>query len=248
MTGALASLLPWDTAFFGHRIARVAARRLDPELVARLERWSATEAIECLYLLADPTDKATSQLAEEAGFDCVGERILLAVDLAAQAARPAPAAVRPAAPDDLPALRQISRLSYHDTRFYRDPHFDRQLCDELYVRWLEASYANAEVLVCGDASPQGYISCECERDREPPTGRIGLLAVDAGARGRGYGGALVAAALSWLRAAGMQRVEVVTQGSNATAQRVYQRHGFQPEGRELWYHKWMQHHPSGCPA
>ena len=59
------------------------------------------------------------------------------------------------------------------------------------------------------------------------------------ARGQGLGLALMYTALGWFHAAGARRVQVVTQGRNLPALRLYQRGGFQVEMVQLWFHKWF---------
>jgi dTDP-4-amino-4,6-dideoxy-D-galactose acyltransferase len=70
------------------------------------------------------------------------------------------------------------------------------------------------------------------------TGSIGLVGVAEAARGRGLGGRLVAAALGWFAGQGVERVEVVTQGRNVAAQRLYQAHGFRTRRVEVSFHRW----------
>jgi ribosomal protein S18 acetylase RimI-like enzyme len=251
--GALCTFLPWDSSFFGHRIARLRDGRLKAETLAETERWCRDERIDALYFLADVADPATAALAEAAGFRLVDVRVTLgrAVDprrTSAEGARrseeacrtPTVDSVRPARPTDLPALRRIAAASHHDSRFYADPHFERERCDELYATWIEKSCASdgdtavwvAEI----DGRPAGYVTV---RLATPKTGEIGLIAVAHDAQGRGLGGLLVGRALEDLAARGASRVSVVTQGRNLRAQRLYQRLGFSTEALGLWFHRWF---------
>jgi dTDP-4-amino-4,6-dideoxy-D-galactose acyltransferase len=50
----------------------------------------------------------------------------------------------------------------------------------------------------------------------------------------------VNASLGWFAQHGCDRVQVVTQGRNLAAQRLYQRAGFLTADLKLWYHKWYQ--------
>ena len=47
------------------------------------------------------------------------------------------------------------------------------------------------------------------------------------------------AALAWFSESGVRDVQVVTQGRNRAALRLYQRCGFVIEAVELWYHRWF---------
>ncbi|HEY6323560.1 MAG TPA: GNAT family N-acetyltransferase [Thermoanaerobaculia bacterium] len=153
-----------------------------------------------------------------------------------------PLRVRPATGTDLPRLRRIAAASHRDSRFYHDRHFDRRRCDALYAGWIETSCADPAgvVLVATaaadpSASPAGYATAVIGEDGE---GRIGLFAVAPDARGRGVGGALVAAVLDWLAGRGADPASVVTQGRNVRAQRLYQRFGMRTRSVELWFHRW----------
>jgi hypothetical protein len=46
-------------------------------------------------------------------------------------------------------------------------------------------------------------------------------------------------ALRWFTENRLNRVEVVTQARNFTAQRLYQRSGFVTANVQLWFHKWF---------
>jgi dTDP-4-amino-4,6-dideoxy-D-galactose acyltransferase len=242
---ALCELLPWDSELFGRRLARLLAPRLDRDLLAEVERWCAERAVDGLYFLADPADPATALLAEEAGFRLVDIRVTLG--LALPASRPAPAvagvAIRPARPEDVPALRALAAVAHTDSRFYYDLHFARERCDALFAAWIEKSCLGeaAEAVLVAEIGgrPAGYVTCLLPAAEEARHGRIGLFAVAEAARGRGVGSLLVAAALGWFAGRGAERVSVVTQGRNVRAQRLYQRAGMATERVELWFHRWF---------
>jgi RimJ/RimL family protein N-acetyltransferase len=46
-------------------------------------------------------------------------------------------------------------------------------------------------------------------------------------------------ALQWFADQGMDSMEVVTQGRNVAAQRLYQKCGFATKEVQLWYHHWF---------
>jgi ribosomal protein S18 acetylase RimI-like enzyme len=232
-------LLDWDSAFFARRIARLEGSRLTPELAEDALTWSKTHGVDCLYFLAAADDPETVRIAEDHGFRQVDVRVTLRARLENELA-PAPnVTTRPFASADLPALRALARVCHHDSRFYADPNFPRARCDDLYETWIDKSchgYANAVLVVEDAGAAVGYVSCHLT---DGGTGQIGLFAVDAAHRGRGLGGALVTAALTWFAARSARSVTVVTQGRNVAAQRLYQRGGFTTDAVQLWYHKWL---------
>ena len=235
--------LEWDSTFFGFRIARVRAARLDEPLVDAVMAWCADRRIRCLYLLADAQDPTTSRLAEAAGFRFVDVRATFewraGHPRAAGHREGAGIHIRAARADDIPALRAIARASYRATRFRFDAGFLVARVDALYETWAEKSclgYADAVLVADSDDGLCGYVSCHVDG---ADAGRIGLVGVRDGARGRGLGLALVGHALAWFDARGIARVRVVTQGRNIAAQRLYERCGFLIETADVWYHRWF---------
>ena len=81
----------------------------------------------------------------------------------------------------------------------------------------------------------GFITCI----KEGSYGKIGLLGIDPTSQRKGIGSSLVNAALHWFECEGISTVEVVTQGSNIAAQRLYQQAGFRTSQVQLWFHKWF---------
>ena len=121
--------LPWDSEFFGVRVAQYSGDRLTEESAAAALEFCRERWIDCLYLLlAD--DPATKAVAASHGFQQVDTRLTLGRTFADGVPGETPH-VRAAEPSDLPALREIARVSHRDTRFYFDPNFERSRCDAL---------------------------------------------------------------------------------------------------------------------
>jgi len=235
MTAEICRFLEWDSDFFGLRIARAAGDSLRVDGVRRIREYCAREHIDCVYFLAAPDDPQTRSAAEDGGFHLVDIRVTL--DRAPAAVTVSSHSVRTATPSDLPALREIARVSHHDSRFYSDPRFPRDVCGKLYETWLErscAGWAQKVWVVEADGAPGGYLTCHVEGRK----GTIGLIAVREACRGLGLGAQLMNAALDYLSRAGVDRLEVVTQGCNIPSQRLYQRFGFRTSAVQLWYHYW----------
>jgi ribosomal protein S18 acetylase RimI-like enzyme len=136
-------------------------------------------------------------------------------------------------------LKKIAGQSYIHSRYYFDEHFPRKRCQEFYTEWIEKSCGGyvEQVLVAElSGTVVGYITCRLVNRFE---GSIELVGVDPAAAGNSIGRSLVGEALQWFRSRGIKTVEVVTQGRNYAAQRLYQRCGFVTKKTELWYHKWF---------
>lgn len=241
---AICEYLEWDSDFFGNRIARTTANYLNAETVAQALSWCEANQIDCLYFLANADDSKSIRLAEDQKFHFMDLRVTLenSLDSRLKPQDLAQEVIRLFQPDDISALRAIARRSYHDTRFYQDPNFSEELCNRLYETWIEKSchgYADAVLVAEFAGGIAGYISCHL---LDPSMGSIGLVGVSPKVQRQGFGKKLVKASLNWFAEKGVKRVQVVTQGRNAKAQRLYQRNGFLTTSLQLWYHRWF---PSG---
>jgi len=234
--------LLWDSEFFGRRIARVKANRANSRNMKSILAWCEANKIECLYLLADSGDGETSRLAQSEAFRLVDVRMTFHLRISEVTEYTGSASgleIRPFRMDDFGQLRPIVRSSHRGSRFYSDGGFDKTRCDDLYETWLERScqgWADRVFVADAGSGPIGYCSCHLGSEG---TGRIGLIGVSGAHTKKGYGRQLTGAAISFLASQGMRRVEVVTQGSNCEAQRMYQACGFRTELVQLWFHRWF---------
>lgn len=242
MTCAECRFLEWDSEFFGRRIARLDGGRLTAARLQAASPWWQDHKIECVYFLAESGDPPTVSLAEDHGFRFVDVRMTLTHTLLSVPLVPTPplgVQIRPYAPSDIGELRAIASRSHRDSRFYADPRFTMARANALYETWIERActdHGHAVLVPARDERPVGYVTCRLD---EGMIGHIGLIAVADSAQGLGVGRALVAAALSWCRERGACAANVVTQGRNLPAQRLYQRSGFVSQSLELWYHRWF---------
>ncbi len=229
--------LEWDSQFFGHQIARIKQDRLDHQALERSLSWCADQRIECLYFLCAPDDDVTVGLIEEAGFHFVDIRVEF--NWKAIAISQPPNFIREFQENDLAELQQLASQKFAGTRFSFDRHFDSDRVAELYKAWVTGSCQNDshKVFVAMNGNDiAGFITCQFDSAR---VGRIGLIALKSEAQGKGYGKQLVQAAQHFFFSAGAREVQVVTQGRNISAQRLYQSCGFRTCQLGLWYHKWF---------
>ncbi len=232
-------LLEWDTAFFGRRIAALTAPPRDEADLAQTIDRARAAGIECIYVLSDVGEQAAIGALSRRGARLVDVRMTF--DRATRAEKPPSEhpSVRRARPEDVPALRELARASHGSSRFYADGRFPRELCDEMFAKWIENSCGGwAEVVRVADFD--GFVAGYSTGHVRPnASSEIGLVAVDPRAQGQGLGARLVASTISDLRALGITAVSVVTQGRNIAAQRLYQSQGFRTQRVQTWHHMWM---------
>lgn len=239
----LVELLPWDTEFFGRRIGRARVGRLDATTAAQMIGEATESGLECLYFTAAADDFATVVAAEERGFHLVDVRVVLeraAEAPALPANEDADLTIEPARVADLPRLEEIAAEIARMSRYAADPRFTRAETERLYRVWIANAargYADA-ILVARERSggqPLGFLGTRmhdtlCD---------LQLVGVARERRQRRIGSTLVNAGISWARAHAATRLQVVTQGRNVAAQRLYQQAGFLTNEVKLFYHLWL---------
>ena len=235
-------LLPWDTEFFGFRVARTRTLVHDENVMARVDHWCDENKIALLYHLTPSNEPQEMVFAHGSGFGLVDVRMTFERSLMeSDETRWPSASVRAAVPGDLTRLEAITSGSFLDTRFYADRNIPRDKCDLLYRTWIwqsVAGKAGAVFVNDVDGDVAGYITCDVNGSRD--VGSIGLMAVDRSRQRSGVGKALVNHALRWFAGEKVSTVNVVTQARNVGAQRLYQRCGFLTSAVEMYYHKWYR--------
>jgi dTDP-4-amino-4,6-dideoxy-D-galactose acyltransferase len=235
------TVLPWDTQFFGRRLARLSITTPTPPEWNAVADGCRAQNIEGLYFACPPENADLVRFAETQGFGLMDIRLELVRPLNSpvEAMPDNGVRLRQAQTSDLPALQALARSSHRNTRFFRDSHFPVTHCEKLYETWITKSVNNASgvVWVAGEVGqPVSYCTGERQAD---DIGRIGLLAVAAEQRRLGFGRQLVLQTLAWFQQQGLKRASVVTQGGGVPAQRLYQQCGFVTAAVALWYHKWF---------
>jgi dTDP-4-amino-4,6-dideoxy-D-galactose acyltransferase len=238
--------LDWDSSFFGFSIGEARATTRD-ELVGA-DQEGGREQLRCLYLLVRSEHFHLVQQAEALGFRLTGVRMsfLAQAPFRADLTGTGATRVRPAQTADVAALEQIATTAHPDTRFFADPEFTRQACEQLYATWIRRSIEGwaDQVFVAdqdtgapgaiGSSAPVGYVTLH----RSGDAARIGLIAVASGTRRAGVGRALMMEAFRWCDAQRVQGLSVATQAQNTSALRFYMRCGFGVDGVDFWLHKW----------
>jgi ribosomal protein S18 acetylase RimI-like enzyme len=143
--------------------------------------------------------------------------------------------IRPALRADLPAVGQLGahllRVHYEfDRGRFMRPGEDSE---EGYSWFLGSQLQAADVLVLVaelDGAVIGYLYAGIEprswKELRDEAGFIHDIVVTEKARGKRVADRLIDSALEWMRGRGMPRVLLWTAAPNATAQRVFERHGF----------------------
>lgn len=239
----LAEILPWDSEFFGYRVARLnavlsATPPLDPpgadrsSAVSELVRRARTRGVRYLFSTVDPRDVALMRALGASGFSLIETRVHQHRSLVGFA--PAERfAIRRARPSDLPLLEQTARemVNAYD-RFHADPFIPPADADRLMSRWVRASvtegFADA-TYVPDHSAPEAFCTT---RRHEAEWGRWGKHLVQPVVLGavapsfKGWYRKLISEICCLLAEEGGEHAYFVTQITNRAALRSVEALGF----------------------
>lgn len=229
------TILPWDTDFFGFPIARLTDATLNPNSWESAQTDCQSQGVKCLYLLADSNDLETVLTAEKNSFHFADTRLTYDCDIITT---PWPDGIRPATAEDIEQLVPLARESHKDSRFFFDPGFTIERCQDFYEAWLRNSFggfADCTLVAEFEGRAVAYLTLHKRNDH----GQIGIIAVSEEARGQGVGRRLMQAAHAQYSQWNLSHAKVVTQLRNLAAQRLYQAHGYRISDASHWYHRWF---------
>lgn len=233
-------LLEWDSRFFGMSVARLTVADRDPGPIKRALLDLSSRGVRLVYLHSSQplpeievqrlgglfVDAKTTYVAEVSALE-PSEPVLM------DGVRPFSDTMR------MDEIDEIAIQAGQFSRFFLDDRIPKAKAVELYRLWLARSLSREiadEVLVIpGDRRVVGLVTLGKNRGR----GDIGLLAVDATARGKGHGRTLVRNAQRWFGSREFVLSQVVTQGTNRAACNLYSSCGYRIDSVEHVYHFWL---------
>lgn len=232
-------ILDWDSAFFGFRTARILPTQLDQSLLAKILEDLRAKRVRLAYWA--PNSEAPFDTQRLGGY-LADKKVTFRIDL--HELEPehfiSTRKIRTYQPDlaDEPFLDLAMQAGLY-SRFARDPQFPRDKFVALYQEWmrkcLNKELADDVLFIQEDNIPVGMVTVASKNG----TGDIGLIAVDKNQRGKHYGEMLVRAAQLWYLDHSLDRAEVVTQGENEAACRLYRKCGYEISRTQFVYHFWL---------
>jgi len=142
-----------------------------------------------------------------------------------------------AMPQDEQLIELAIQSGLH-SRFNIDPRIGKENFERMYSLWMQNSLRKEiafEVLV---AETEGEVSGFVTLGEKNGRGDIGIIAVDTHFRGRGIGKALMLEAEHVFAGRGYSTAQVVTQGANLPAIKLYESCGYTIDAVEYFYHVW----------
>lgn len=244
MTALLAnqfvSFLKWDTDYFGFPIAQIKEHRVDSNSLNQAFEYCEDNCIKLLQFKCDAHHSESIKLAESHGFHFVDIRMTYEVCPELKFEVEAFDDCRIASSKDISKLVELADGIFDTSRYYFDKNFPKEKVNIFYQDWVrkavEGVFDDYLVVLERDRKIAGFCSV---KELNKNTACIGILGVDKKLKGNGIGKTLVDWTISNCFEKGIKKLDVVTQGRNYSAQRLYQRCGFVIENLELYYHKWF---------
>ena len=242
---SLVTKLEWDSAFFGFGVGRITCLRLTESIEARVRQKAADQNLRFIEFRCGSGDRLSVTTAEAHRYSLADTRVTFELkDPRANgddSNRKLHIAV--AREEDIDALVSIGSDLYRDSRYYFDGGFEEETLRAFYGTWIRngvlGTLDDFALALYDNGCPIGFCTVKLQRGHSA-AGRIGLFGLSRDHHGMGLGAAFLRASVEWLAKDGVTSLEVVTQGRNVAAQRLYQRAGFLTKRVELTYHKWLK--------
>jgi len=237
----IATLLSWDSDFFGFQVASLLPRQIGIDvLTSTLDRlWR--DGVKLVYWPSDPTDPVSHMAATFCGGVLVDRKCLYTRNIPTGLYSKTRISGIEKLSETSELNEDLCKLALQCgifSRFNVDPNFPKEGWEALYREWMKNSinctFADAVLVKQELDCIFGVITLSVHGG----LGKIGLLGVNEKSRGQGIGRKLIFAALDWFKNRGVSRVEVLTQGDNLAACRLYESCGFVLDKTDDFYHFW----------
>lgn len=141
--------------------------------------------------------------------------------------------------DNYEDLLKLAIQSAQYSRFKIDPNFQNNEYEKLYKTWIDKSIskelASDIIIVKNNSNIIGFATLNKKSDY---LADISLVAVDKDFRGKGIGTKVIQGAIYFAKNKGYKQLQVVTQLDNITANKLYQKSGFNQDTITYIYHIW----------
>lgn len=228
---------PWDSQFFGFRIA--SGFQTDGDDADSLRKFCRDADVDCLYLFLDhPLSDGFETVLREEGAICTDwKTVFIKNDLQYRPVDDELVHIPDRIGED---CYRLAVTSGWRSRFYVDEKF-RSRQDALYRKWVDtccppAKNANVWEYRSEAGELRGMVCAKCQEK----TGRLGLISVAPEFQGKGIASLFMQVVENFYLDHGCTTGEVVTQFENAKACSLYRKCGYHiSEIKEVW-HLWKK--------
>jgi dTDP-4-amino-4,6-dideoxy-D-galactose acyltransferase len=238
----LFQILNVDSEVFGFPVAKIIPDKLTLGELEQVISCLKKENVRLAFWASNPNDEESQRAARLYNGFLADKKVTYIIDIGQIPERSAGIArdIEEYA-DTLPCadLENLAIQVGRNSRFGADPRMPEDKFVALYKLWIRNSVnrqvADAVLVVRQSSKVVGMVTVGMKDGR----GNIGLFAVDPGMRGKNLGVSLVYAAQEWARQKELKFAQVVTQGKNVAACRLYEKCGYHIDKIEFFYHFWI---------
>ncbi|HQO10699.1 MAG TPA: GNAT family N-acetyltransferase [Clostridiales bacterium] len=225
--------LPWDTEFFGIKIAKIDVDSYDKKAIESSVNSALSEGTDLIYLvIPDKIDK--KEIFQK---NLIDQKVIFRKTLEFLHEKNESVVEYNDRTVD-PKLYEIALESGKYSRFRLDPMLPYGSYEKLYRIWIEKSakknIADSVLVYSENNEILGMITVKIIEDR----GEIGLLAADYKAQGKGIGSKLICASENFAISRDRNVMEVATQLRNKAACSFYEKNGYSIDRIFNYYHIW----------
>ena len=226
------SALPWDTEFFGFSVGRMDLSANACEVELRTAIASSSFELTYVFLPVGGAMEGPRSALVALGGRCYDLKLTYRKSLSDGMVVNDGSSF--AANEITPELTSLAYASGWCSRFVSDDRLAR-FFKPLYLQWLKRDFLRGKVFVRPSLSnPEGMVTVSVQGH----VGRVGLLAVDAGHCRCGIATGLLQDIDVWFTSQGVKACEVVTQGINVAAQKLYEKSGYKLSAQTEVWHVW----------
>ena len=235
-------ILDVDSEIFGFPVAKILPDKLSRGELERVISRLKQENVRLAFWASNPKDKESQQAARLCHGFLADKKVTFVIDIGQIPERPAGIDWKIEEYVDALPCAELENLAIQvgrNSRFGADPRIPEDKLLALYTLWIRNSVnrqvADAVFVVRQSGRVVGMVTVGVKNGR----GNIGLFAVDQVLRRKNLGISLVRAAQEWARRKGFRFAQVVTQGKNVAACRLYRKCGYRVDKVEYFYHFWI---------
>jgi dTDP-4-amino-4,6-dideoxy-D-galactose acyltransferase len=232
--------LDWDSNFFGKKICRVNGKIKNEDEMLALSRLLLKESVELAYYSSPSPVDEKLMIADAYLIELVDRKTTYIKAIEKNIVVDSSVKTYQA---DFPneSLLNLAVESGVHSRFRVDAKIGFEKFQELYRTWMINSVnkkiANEVLVYLADQTIAGFVTL----GQKNGVADIGIIAVDERFRGHGIGKALMFSAECWFaNNTNLEQIQVVTQGANMAACRLYEACGYYVGIIEYFYHFWRK--------
>jgi len=231
--------LTWDSSFFEKKIGKIQLNSVPDIEVNTLINLGKTQGFDLIYGFLNLPQTSFPHHFDKFRDWYVTTNILYTISISEHPFGSDPCIRTVFTENDTSALLNLGIEAGHSSRFKIDGRFPNGSFEKLYQTWVTNSLDKIiadEVIIYDDGTGiLGFVTVKLNEN----VATIGLIAVDANARGQRIGAKLMDAVFAYCQKNEIDTVQVSTQMENLGANNFYKQQGFVPLSQTAIYHFWI---------